>query len=367
MEVKKSSLEDLVMNPTFWNNKKVLLTGHTGFKGSWLSLWLQKLNVNLVGFSNDIPTNPSLFELADVKSGMRSIMGDIRNFDSLKEVVEEHKPEIVIHMAAQSLVQSAYKNPIETYATNIMGTVNLLEAVRACSNMCVVINVTSDKCYDNKETLRGYREDDPMGGYDPYSSSKACSELITSAFRNSFFNSKDYSNHGVALASVRSGNVIGGGDWAKNRLIPDIIRGIMERCPVMIRNPESIRPWQHVLDPLHGYLLLIEKMWKNGMNYAEGWNFGPIDDDAKSVSWLVKKFEELWGKKISTEYNDNEFYYEAKYLSLDCSKAKKNLDWFPKLDISTSLEWTMKWYKEFFQKKEIRKLTEEQIDQFNLL
>ena len=264
MEVKKSSLEDLVMNPTFWNNKKVLLTGHTGFKGSWLSLWLQKLNVNLVGFSNVIPTNPSLFELADVKSGMRSIMGDIRNFDSLKEVVEEHKPEIVIHMAAQSLVQSAYKNPIETYATNIMGTVNLLEAVRACSNMCVIINVTSDKCYDNKETLRGYREDDPMGGYDPYSSSKACSELITSAFRNSFFNSKDYSSHGVALASVRSGNVIGGGDWAKNRLIPDIIRGIMERCPVMIRNPESIRPWQHVLDPLHGYLLLIEKMWKNG-------------------------------------------------------------------------------------------------------
>jgi len=255
------------MEKSFWKEKKVLITGHTGFKGSWLSLWLQNLGAILIGYSLPPPTQPSLFELAQVSNGMESITGNVQNLDRLKSVMDTHQPELIVHMAAQSLVRFSYTNPVDTYATNIMGTVNLLEAARHSKNLRVIIIVTSDKCYENRDLRRGYRESDPMGGYDPYSSSKACSELVTSAFRNSYFNPKYFNQHGVSLASVRAGNVIGGGDWATDRLIPDMMRAIFENRPAMIRNPNAIRPWQHVLEPLNGYLILAEKLWKNGQEH----------------------------------------------------------------------------------------------------
>ncbi|MGI0063237.1 MAG: CDP-glucose 4,6-dehydratase, partial [Nitrosotalea sp.] len=274
MELWQSTMENMVINQTFWKNKKVLLTGHTGFKGSWLSLWLQKLGSDVIGFSRDIPTKPSLFELCNVADNMVSIMGNICDIEHLRTVMTEHKPEIVIHMAAQSLVGRSYDDPLETFSTNVLGTVNVFEVIRKLGNVRVVINVTSDKCYENRESISGYKETDPMGGYDPYSSSKGCAELITSSFRNSFFNPKEYDKHGIALASVRAGNIIGGGDWSTNRLVPDIMKGLIENQTVTIRNPSSVRPWQFVLEPLRGYLMLAEKLWHEGPQYVEGWNFG---------------------------------------------------------------------------------------------
>jgi len=355
------------MDASFWKNKKVLLTGHTGFKGSWLSVWLQKLGVNLIGFSNSIPTKPSLFELAHVKDGMVSIMGDVRDFSKLENVISEHSPEIIIHMAAQSLVLPSYNDPIETYATNVMGTVNLLEAIRKVGKARVVINVTSDKCYENKGLAVGYSEDDPMGGYDPYSSSKGCAELVTSSFRNSFFNTSQYKKHNTALASVRAGNVIGGGDWSANRLIPDIMDGIVKHQTVKIRNPDAVRPWQFVLEPLNGYLMLAENLWHNGPQYMEGWNFGPNDEDAKPVSWIVTKLSQLWGNEIAWEVDSGNHEHEANYLKLDCSKAKKKLGWFPKMNLELAIKWVVDWYKQYEQKNDMRKFTEEQINQFSLL
>ena len=267
------------MNSNFWKNKKVLLTGHTGFKGSWLSIWLKKLDVELVGFSKDIPTKPSLFEIAKVSEGMTSITGNIEDFTAIQKVLKENKPEIVIHMAAQSLVRKSYEEPINTFATNVMGTVNLLQAVKTTGSTRVLINITSDKCYENKGTEKAFSENSPMGGYDPYSSSKGCAELVTSSFRNSFFNLKEFERHGCSLSSVRSGNVIGGGDWAKDRLIPDIVNGVYKRTPIQIRNIKSVRPWQFVLEPLFGYLLLAQRMWKEGKEFSEPWNFGPDETD----------------------------------------------------------------------------------------
>jgi len=355
------------MNAEFWNGKKVLLTGHTGFKGSWLSIWLQKLNVNLIGFSKYIPTKPSLFEVANVEDGMTSLTGDVCDFSHLKNVIEKHHPDIVIHMAAQSLVHQSYKNPIETYATNVMGTVNLLEAIRRIGKVRVVINVTSDKCYENKGLTRGYHEEDPMGGYDPYSSSKGCTELVTSSFRNSFFNPKEYVKHGIALSSVRAGNVIGGGDWAADRLVPDIIRAISKNEIIKIRSPHAIRPWQYVLEPLNGYLQLAEKLWDQGTEYTEGWNFGPNDDDIKTVSWIVEKFTQLWGDSLSWESENNKLPHEAAYLKLDCTKAKTKLKWFPKTNLELALKFTVEWYKQYKQKNNMRKFTEEQINNFSSL
>lgn len=355
------------MNPQFWKNKTVLLTGHTGFKGSWLSLFLQKLGVNLIGFSKSIPTEPSLFELTNVKDGMVSIMGDVCDFTSLKKVISEYKPEIVIHMAAQSLLHQSYKDPIETYSTNVMGTVNLLEVIRTTDGAHVVINVTSDKCYENKGLECSYQEDDPMGGYDPYSSSKGCAELVTSSFRNSFFNQTEYEKHGVALASARAGNVIGGGDWAKDRLVPDIMRGILENKVIKIRHPNATRPWQHVLDPLSGYMFLAEKLWYDGSKFAEGWNFGPVDIEVKTVRLMVKKLIELWDHDIKWELDKTNHLHEANYLKLDCSKAKSRLGWMPKMNLETTLGWTTEWYKQYKQKNDMRKFTERQIDDFLLL
>ena len=354
------------MDSNFWKNKKVLLTGHTGFKGSWLSLWLQKLGVDLVGFSKSIPTKPSLFELADVEKNMTSIMGDITHIERITDVVKQHNPEIIIHMAAQSLVHKSYDQPLETFSTNIMGTVNLLEAIRNTSKKCVIINVTSDKCYENQELSRGYKENDPMGGYDPYSSSKGCGELITSSFRDSFFKNSNDKDYDISLASVRAGNVIGGGDWADNRIMPDIMRGILNKKIIKIRNPTAVRPWQHVLEPLRGYLELAEKLYNYKSEYTESWNFGPDDDDVKPVSWIVNKVVEMWGEDVQVDFDDDrlDYKHETSFLRLDCSKAKSKLKWNPKIKLEEGLKLTVNWYKQYEQTKELREFTENQIEEY---
>ena len=355
------------MNKEFWNKKKVLLTGHTGFKGSWLSLWLQKLNANVIGFSKSIPTNPSLFELANIENGMISIMGNVCDYDKLEEIIKEYKPEIAIHMAAQAILRESYSNPIETYATNVMGTINLLESIRKVGNVKVILNVTTDKCYEHNESSKGYLETDKLGGYDPYSNSKACSELVTSSFRNSFFNPKEYQKHGISLASCRAGNVIGGGDWGKDRLIPDIMRGILNNEIIKIRNPNSTRPWQHVLDPLNGYLTLVEKLWSSGSEFSEGWNFGPLENDEKPVKWIVEKLTEQWSKDIRWDIDNSVNPHEENYLRLNCIKANSRLGWMPKLNLEQGLEWVIEWYKQYEQNNNMREITEQQIENFTLL
>ena len=350
------------MNPVFWKGKRVLLTGHTGFKGSWLSLWLQSMGANVVGYALAPPTNPSLFKVAEVGKGMTSIIGDIRDLEHLRKVFTEHKPEIVIHMAAQPLVRYSYSEPVETYSTNVMGTVNLLEAVRSTDSIKAVVNVTSDKCYENREWVWGYRENEAMGGYDPYSNSKGCAELVTAAYRNSYFHPEKYKEHGIALASGRAGNVIGGGDWSDDRLIPDIIRAITQGKPVNIRNPLAIRPWQHVLEPLCGYLLLAQKLYEEGAGYAEGWNFGPRDEDAKPVQWIVEKLTEAWGEGANWDLDGGGHPHEAHYLKLDCSKAKARLGWYPRWNLDETLSKIVGWQKNYQQTADMKAVTLEQID-----
>lgn len=352
------------MNASFWQNKKVFVTGHTGFKGSWLSLWLQKMGAIAVGYALEPPSDPSLFEVARVADGMTSIIGDLRDFEHLQAAIQEHQPDIVFHMAAQPLVRYSYQHPIETYATNVMGTVHLLEAVRHTPSVKVVVNITSDKCYENREWVWGYRENEAMGGHDPYSSSKGCAELVASAYRRSFFSTETYDQHGVALASVRAGNVIGGGDWAADRLVPDILRAIANSKPVTIRNPNAIRPWQHVLEPVCGYMTLAEKLWESGPTYAEGWNFGPSDEDAKPVSWIVDRLTERWGDGASWQLDAGENPHEAHYLKLDCSKAKTLLKWSPKLHLGDALDWIVEWYRAYLDQKDMRQMTEAQIERY---
>ena len=352
-------------NPGFWRGKRVLLTGHTGFKGSWLSLWLQSLDAQVVGYALAPPTKPSLFEVAGVEKGMISIIGDIRDLEHIRTVFAEHRPEIVIHMAAQPLVRYSYIEPVETYSTNVMGTVNLLEAVRSTKSVKAVVNVTTDKCYENREWAWGYRENEPMGGYDPYSSSKGCAELVTAAYRNSYFHPNKYQEHGVAIASARAGNVIGGGDWADDRLIPDIMRAITEGCAVNIRNPHAIRPWQHVLEPLSGYLLLAEKLYEEGAAYAEGWNFGPNDEDAKPVQWIVEYLTQSWGEGASWVQDGGEHPHEAHYLKLDCSKAKSRLDWHPRWHLDEALIKITEWQKKYRQGAEMKAVSLKQIENYS--
>ena len=355
------------MNKDFWNKKKILLTGHTGFKGSWLSLWLQKLNANIIGFSKSIPTNPSLFQLTNIEDGMTSIIGDVCDYDKLEEVVKEYKPEIVIHMAAQAILRESYNNPVETYATNVMGTVNLLESIRKIGNVKVILNVTTDKCYEPNELSKGHIETDKIGGYDPYSNSKACSELVTASFRDSFFNPKEYHKHGISLASCRAGNVIGGGDWAKDRLIPDIMKGILNNETIKIRNPNSIRPWQHVLDPLNGYLILVEKLWSSGSEFSEGWNFGPEENNEKPVKWIVERLTKQWSKDIKWDIDNNINLHEENYLRLNCIKANSRLGWMSKLNLEEGLEWIIEWYRQYEENNDMREITEQQIEKFQKL
>jgi len=355
------------MNKKFWEGKTVLITGHTGFKGSWLSIWLQKLNVNLIGISKSIPTNPSMYELAKVEKGMTSILGDIRDYNTIFKTIKQNNPDIIIHMAAQSILRESYDNPVETYETNVMGTVNLLEAIRNNGKSCIVLIITSDKCYENIVNAKSHIENDPMGGFDPYSCSKGCAELVTTTYRNSYFNPKKFENHKISIASARAGNVIGGGDWAKDRLIPDIIRGIIKENKIKIRNPESIRPWQFVLDPLYGYIKLIEKLGIDSKKFSEGWNFGPKDEDMKSVKWILTELENLWPNKIKLKLENENEPHEEKILKLNCEKAKEKLAWEQKIDLESSLEWTSNWYKAFIEKEDLRKISEEQIENYTRL
>jgi CDP-glucose 4,6-dehydratase len=363
MGQRQSAVENMV-EPSFWAGKVVLLTGHTGFKGSWLSLWLQDMGAKVIGYALAAPTNPSLFEAADVAEGMVSIESDIRDFAALSGVFAKYQPEIVIHMAAQPLVRYSYANPIETYSTNVMGTVHVLEAARLTGSVRAIVNVTSDKCYENREWAWGYRENEPMGGYDPYSNSKGCAELVASAYRSSYFNHGNFAEHRVALASARAGNVIGGGDWAEDRLIPDIMRAIMQGKPVHIRNPHAIRPWQHVLEPLSGYLLLAQKLYQQGAAFAEGWNFGPNDDDAKPVQWIVESLTEAWGEGASWQLDQGDHPHEAHYLKLDCSKAKARLNWQPRWNLDEALGNIVTWHKAYKGSIQMREITLKQIADF---
>ena len=352
------------MSPQFWAGKKVFLSGHTGFKGSWLSLWLQSLGAAVTGFALPAPTSPSLFELANVGHGMKSVIGDVRHLRDLTTALNASNPSIVFHMAAQSLVRESYQDPVNTYETNVMGTVNMLEAVRRCSSVRAVINVTTDKCYENKERLQGYTEDEPLGGFDPYSNSKACSELVTLAYRSSFFNNAQHAQHNLALASARAGNVIGGGDWAKARLIPDILQAFAERRSVSIRYPNSIRPWQHVLEPLSGYLTLAECLFENGPQFSEAWNFGPNDGDAQPVSWIADKLCHMWGDGTKWNVESGEHPHEAGFLKLDASKASSRLNWRPLLNLEETLDLIVKWHQRYQQGESVHQICIDQISQY---
>lgn len=329
------------VDPAFWARKRVFLTGHTGFKGSWMALWLKQMGAEVCGFALTPPTSPALFDVARVADGMTSIIGDIRNAQALEDALVAADPEIVIHMAAQPLVRASYDDPVGTYATNVMGTVHLLEAVRKTANVRAVCVVTTDKCYENREWVWGYREDEPMGGYDPYSNSKGCAELVVSAYRRSFFGEGSK----VALASGRAGNVIGGGDWAVDRLIPDILRAIADGDKVLIRNPLAIRPWQHVLEPVSGYLVLCQALWNDPQTAAEAWNFGPRDDDARPVQWIVERMCAAWGEQAGWTHDDSVQPHEARYLKLDISKARAGLGWGPRWSLGETLEDIVAWHR----------------------
>lgn len=355
------------VNPSFWRGRRVFLTGHTGFKGSWLSLWLHALGAEVTGFALEPPTCPSLFEQARVQSCMRSIRGDVRDFAHLKSALADCRPEVVLHLAAQSVVRVGYDDPTGTYSSNVMGTVHVLEAVRELKLSCVIVNVTSDKCYENREWIWGYREDEPMGGHDPYSSSKGCAELITSAYRSSFFAPEKLWGHGVALASARAGNAIGGGDWTSYQLIPDLMRAFLERKPCLIRNPSACRPWQFVLEPLRGYLVLTERLAEDGSRFASGWNFGPAERDAKPVSWIVDELVRLWGDGASWALDSGSHPHEAHALKLDTAKAADGLDWRPVLPLEQALAWIVDWYKSFHGGGDLKQFTLQQIEQYELL
>jgi CDP-glucose 4,6-dehydratase len=352
---------------SFWKGRGVFLTGHTGFKGSWLSLWLRALGAQVTGYALAPPTHPSLFESAGVESAVRSIRADIRDLPRLSAVVAESRPSVVIHMAAQSVVRRSYEDPIETYSSNVMGTVHVLEAVRRCGRPCVVVNITSDKCYENTDKPRGYREADPLGGRDPYSNSKACGELVTRAYRDSFFQTGPSGHPDIAVATARAGNVIGGGDWTENQLVPDLIRAFLADEPCLIRNPSAIRPWQFVLEPLWGYLKLAERLAADGGQYASAWNFGPDGSDAKPVSWIATELANAWGGRAAWRQDEGRHPHETGVLKLDSSKARTYLRWHPVLNLSQALDWVLEWYRAFAAKDDLGRLTLAQIKKYEAL
>ncbi|MDB4114565.1 CDP-glucose 4,6-dehydratase [Flavobacteriaceae bacterium] len=356
MEIIKGKID-----ASFWKGKKVFLTGHTGFKGSWLSLWLQNMGALVKGYSLDVNTKPALFIEANVSAEMESEIGDIRNLEQLTKSIVSFSPDILIHMAAQPLVRLSYHEPVDTYTTNVIGTVNVLEAARKCKKLKAIVSVTTDKCYENREWDWGYRESEPMGGHDPYSSSKGCAELVTSAYRRSFFSSEDT----ASLASARAGNVIGGGDWAEDRLIPDILRAFEKSKPVVIRNPLSTRPWQHVLEPLSGYLVLAQELFLNGDNFAEGWNFGPKDEDCKPVSWILDKMVESWGGNASWSLDKENNPHEAGFLKLDCSKAASRLKWKPKWNLQLTLRSIVEWHQIYSNGGDVKKQCLKEINTYS--
>ena len=350
----------MVLNKSFWKNRKVLITGHTGFKGSWLSLWLQNMGAQVIGVSLEPPTSPSLYNQAKVSECMISLRADIRDLDKMNAIFHEYKPEIVFHLAAQPLVRYSYNEPVETYQTNVMGTLHILEAIRNIDTVRSAVMITTDKCYENREWEWGYRESDPMGGHDPYSSSKGCAELLIDSYRKSFFEK----NGSTAIASVRAGNVIGGGDWAEDRLIPDIIRAVESDEDVHIRNPNAIRPWQHVLEPLSGYIELAEKLFESKQEFADAWNFGPEDKDVKPVQWIVEKIINIWGNDAAWSVDNGEHPHEANYLKLDCSKAHTKLNWWPKWSLDVALEKIIEWHKAEQNNSDMKQFTLEQIESY---
>ena len=347
------------LNSNFWKDKKVFITGHTGFKGSWMCLWLELMGADIAGYSLQPLSSPNLFSEADIGKKLKNTFADIRDIASLTKALYSFKPEIVIHMAAQPLVRKSFEDPVETFSTNVMGTVNLLEVIRKLESVKAVVNVTTDKCYENKEWVWAYREDEPMGGYDPYSSSKGCSELVTRAFNKSYFNESE-----TSLASARAGNVIGGGDWSNDRLIPDILLAFQKNKPVVVRNPKSTRPWQHVLEPIHGYLLLAEKLYNQGQNFSEAWNFGPTEEDSKSVKWVLDEMIKRWGQGASWTDDLNINPHEANNLKLDISKAKAKLGWEPKWNLDKALDHITSWHKDWLNQIPARELCIQQIYKF---
>jgi len=347
----------------FWAGRKVLVTGHTGFKGSWMSLWLASLKARVVGYAVEPPTAPSLFRLAEVDRGIESVHGDVRDLDHLSQVVRSKRPEVIFHLAAQALVRESYRDPVGTYATNVLGTVNLLESARASDSVRAVVVITSDKCYEHRSDGRPYAESDPMGGSDPYGSSKGCAELVMAAYRRSFFSSDDASGR-AAVASARAGNVIGGGDWAADRLAPDCIRALLDGRDVVIRNPDAVRPWQHVLEPIGGYLLLAQRLCTHGDEYAGGWNFGPDLADALPVRRMVDRLAALWGEGARWVPDAGAHPYEAPALRLDCDKSRSRLGWRPRLDVEKALRWVVDWHVRLRDGEEARALCLEQIGAF---
>jgi CDP-glucose 4,6-dehydratase len=347
------------VTPGFWHGRRVLVTGHTGFKGSWLSLWLASMGAEVTGLSDTIPTHPSLFEHARVGADVRDLRIDVRDAEGVAHAVAEARPEVVLHLAAQPIVRASFVAPRETYEINVMGTINVLEAVRSTDGVRAVVNVTSDKCYENREWEWAYREDEPMGGHDPYSSSKGASELVTSAWRRSFFADPD----GARIASARAGNVIGGGDWGADRLIPDVMRAAVAGAQVEIRNPSATRPWQHVLNPLSGYLVLAQALFEDP-DAATAWNFGPADGEARPVSWIVERLDQLWPGGLRWEHDTGEHPHEAHYLKVDSSRARARLDWTARWNLDRTLEAVVEWYAALRDGQDMRAMTLAQLQSF---
>jgi CDP-glucose 4,6-dehydratase len=345
----------------FWNGKKVLVTGHTGFKGGWLCLWLESLGAEVYGISLDPNTKFSLFNECNIKSSVKSEIADIRDLDKIKRLIKSISPEIIIHMAAQPLVRLSYESPVDTFSTNVMGTLNIFESARMLTSLKAIVNVTTDKCYENKEWVWGYRESDELGGFDPYSSSKACSEILTRAYRRSFFD-----NMGIGVATVRAGNVIGGGDWSQDRLVPDILLSIQNGKTVKVRNPLAIRPWQHVLEPLSGYLIIAQLLYKRNLEFSDSWNFGPNNTDVKTVSWIVERILSTWGSDVEWAHDKSEQPKETNYLQLDISKVRRILDWQPKWNIEKAIENIVIWHKSWLKNENMKSICLEQIKEYQL-
>lgn len=353
------------MSDSFWSGKRVFLTGHTGFKGCWLALWLTKQGATVTGYALEPSTEPTLHGLTAASGSAHSVIADIRDLELLSRSMKVCAPDVVFHLAAQPLVRRSYVNPVETYSTNVMGTVNLLEAVRSCDTVRSIVIVTSDKCYENREWQWGYRENEPMGGYDPYSNSKGCAELASASYRSSFFNEHRYAQHGVGLATARAGNVIGGGDWSEDRLVPDLLRAFGENRTADIRNPFAVRPWQHVLEPLKGYMMLAEKLYIEGPAWAQAWNFGPNDSDARPVSWIADQLAGLWGSGAQWRTGAQaEHPHEASWLKLDCSKARQTLRWIPRWDLRRSLGAIVDWHRAWTDGRNMTDFTLEQIEHY---
>ena len=362
------AVEDMVnpavLNRAFWQGRKVFLTGHTGFKGGWLALWLQHLGAEVTGYALAPAEGPNLFELLHHDQPLRSLIADIRDGAALRQALQDSEAEVVLHLAAQPLVRRSYQDPVETYSTNVMGSVNLLEAVRACPRVRSAVVVTSDKCYENNEWAWGYRESDAMGGHDPYSNSKGCTELVAAAYRSSFFHPAAHGRHGVALATARAGNVIGGGDWAADRLVPDLLRAFAAGQPALIRNPSAVRPWQHVLEPLHGYLLLAQNLALQGPRWGQAWNFGPADTDTRTVGAIADQLAGLWGGPARWTTDGQDHPHEAHWLKLDCSKARQELGWLPRWNLERALREIIAWHQAAAAGADMRSFSLQQIQQY---